>query len=162
MTNTQMQEAIELRQNGQLEEARTKLLDLLLDDPDDPVLLYQVAWTYDNLGLEAQAMPYYEQALANGLQGEDRQGAMLGLGSTYRTLAHYDKAAILFKQAIQDYPEAREFKVFYAMVLYNLEQYAEGMQLLMTELAETTNDKGIERYQRAILFYADKLDQVWE
>lgn len=162
MTNNQMQQAIELRKNGQAEQAKTILLNLLSSDPNDPVLLYQVAWTYDNLGLEAQAVPYYEQALANGLQGEDRQGATLGLGSTYRTLAHYDKAAALFKQAIQDYPEAREFKVFYAMVLYNLEQYAEGMQLLMTELAETTSDKGIEQYQRAILFYADKLDQVWE
>lgn len=162
MMNTQMQQAIELRKDGQAEQAKTILLNLLYSDPNDPVLLYQVAWTYDNLGLEAQAVPYYEQALANGLQGEDRQGAMLGLGSTYRTLAHYDKAAALFEQAIQDYPEAREFKVFYAMVLYNLEQYAEGMQLLMTELAETTSDKGIEQYQRAILFYADKLDQVWE
>jgi len=156
-----IQQAIELRTEGQAEQAKTIFLNLLTSHPDDPFLLYQLAWTYDNLGLEAQAMPYYEQAIANGLQGEDRQGAMLGLGSTYRTLAHYDKAATLFKQAIQDYPEAREFKVFYAMVLYNLEQYAEGMQLLMTELAETTNDKGIERYQRAILFYADKLDQVW-
>lgn len=162
MMDTQMQQAIELRKNGQAKQAKTILLNLLSSDPNDPMLLYQVAWTYDNLGLEAQAVPYYEQALANGLQGEDRQGAMLGLGSTYRTLAHYDKAAALFKQAIQDYPKAREFKVFYAMVLYNLEKYAEGMQLLMTELAETTSDKGIEQYQKAILFYADKLDQVWE
>lgn len=161
MTNTQMQQAIALRKNGQAEQAKTILLNLLPSDPDNPVLLYQIAWTYDNLGSEAEAVPYYEQAIAYGLKGKDRKGAMLGLGSTYRTLADYDKADILFQQAIQEYPEAREFKVFYAMVLYNLGRYAEGMQLLLTELAETTTDKGIQEYRRAILFYADKLDQVW-
>lgn len=160
--NTIIQQAIQLRKSGQAEQAKTILLDLLPSYPNNPFLLYQIAWTCDNLGLEREAVPYYEQAIACGLQGEDRKGAMLGLGSTYRTLAQYEEATTLFQQAIQEYPEAREFKVFYAMVLYNLGRYSEGMQLLLTELAETTTDEGIREYQRAILFYADKLDQVWE
>jgi len=33
---------------------------------------------------------------------------------------------------------------------------------LLTNLAETTSDEATLRYQRAILFYAPRLDEVWD
>lgn len=160
--NSALAQAIELRTAGQAEEAKRLLMKLNEQMPDDPAVLYQLAWTCDSLGHEKEAVPYYEAALRLGLPGEDEIGALLGLGSTYRTLARYEHSAELFEQAIARYPDRREFRVFYAMTLYNLGRHAEAMRHLLAELAETSDDAGIRSYGRAILFYSDKLDQTWE
>jgi hypothetical protein len=47
------------------------------------------------------------------------------------------------------------------MGLYNLGYYQEAVHLLLRNVAETSKDRWIQSYQRAILFYADKLDETW-
>lgn len=157
-----LQDAIKLREEGKPEQAKEVLLALHGQSPNDPDLNYQLAWVHDMLGLEGAAVPYYEKAISSGLAGADRRGALLGLGSTYRAMGQYDKSKEVFELAKKEYPEAREFNVFYAMTLFNLGSYQHAMELLLTELAETSHDEGIASYRRAISFYANKLDQVWE
>lgn len=159
---TTIQQAIELRAEGKPEEAKTILLELLPQSPDDPDIHYQLAWVHDMMGLESEAVPYYEKAISLGLKDPERCGALLGLGSTYRTLGMYGKSKEIFEQGLREYPGAREFRVFYAMTLYNLRQYDKAMELLLREISETSNDEGTRSYQRAIAFYSDKLDQVWK
>ena len=36
------------------------------------------------------------------------------------------------------------------------------MKLLLIELADTTKDAGIASFEKAIRFYADKLDHIWD
>ena len=84
--------AVRLRERGELKAARAALLELVAEGSDDAVVHYQTAWAHDVLGLESEAIPFYERALALGLHGEERAGALLGLGSTYRTLGRYDDA----------------------------------------------------------------------
>lgn len=156
-----LQQAIFFRENGRLDESRALLLELVQEFNHDATVLYQCAWTHDALGMEAEAVPFYEQAIALGLTGDERRGALLGLGSTYRTLGEYEKAKLTFEQGIAQFPDAREFYVFYAMTLYNLQDYSKSMETLLHQLIETTSDQGVLKYKRAILFYADKLDQVW-
>lgn len=57
--------------------------------------------------------------------------------------------------------ENRALKVFYAMILYNLKEYSKAMEILLTNLAQTSLDENIKRYRKAIDFYSDKLDEVW-
>ncbi|AIQ46411.1 tetratricopeptide repeat protein [Paenibacillus sp. FSL R7-0273] len=172
-----IQEAIALREAGRAEEARVLLLDLLAADSVETAdavsgsgssstgsnagLLYQLAWTHDVLGLEREAVPYYEQSLALGLPPEQRAGALLGLGSTYRTLGDYQRAKSVLQQGADEYPERAEFQAFLAMTLYNLGEHSGGMGILLKLLAETSGNPGIQEYRKAISFYADKLDQVW-
>ncbi|AKG34280.1 tetratricopeptide repeat protein [Paenibacillus durus] len=130
-------------------------------DPFYAELLYQIAWTHDVMGLESAAVPFYEQSLSAGLAKKWRPGALLGLGSTYRTLGQYEQSENVLRRAIEDYPQHREFQVFYAMTLYNLRQNDKAMGVLLHLLADTSGDPGISEYARAISFYADKLDQVW-
>lgn len=111
--------------------------------------------------LERGAVSYYIIALELGLSGEERQGALLGLGSTYRSLGMYENAINVFEEAIKEYPERREFQVFYAMTLYNLEDYGQAMEILLKQLADTSEDKGIQAYKKAIHFYSKKMDQIW-
>ncbi|WP_313958194.1 tetratricopeptide repeat protein [Paenibacillus sp. Y412MC10] len=154
--------AVTLRQSGNAEQSKGIWLSLLAEHPEHPVILYQTAWTHDVLGLEKEAVPYYEKAISLGLQDDELAGAMLGLGSTYRTLGRYEDAKSLLKQAMEKFPERREFSVFYAMALYNLGEHAAAMEELLGQLAETSADSGIQAYRKAIAFYADKLDQVWD
>jgi tetratricopeptide (TPR) repeat protein len=154
--------AIKLREAGKLEEAKTLLFDLLKQEPHDPSIWYQIAWVHDVLELEREAVSYYRKSLQLGLFGEEKQGALLGLGSTYRTLGMYDESKHVFEEAIKEFPERREFQVFYAMVQYNLKEYGKAMEILLKQLSETSVDEGIRSYKKAILFYSDKLDQLWD
>ncbi|GLC90469.1 tetratricopeptide repeat protein [Lysinibacillus piscis] len=160
--DTNLQQILALRKAGKLEEASACMRTLLQTDIHNALYQYQMAWCYDNLGLETEAVPHYEQAIALGLTGEDLQGAYAGLGSTYRALGQYELAEKTLQAAIKQFPNAHYFKVFYAMTLYNLQQHDKAMEYLLTTLAETTNDEGILQYQKAILFYSDKLNQTWD
>jgi hypothetical protein len=47
------------------------------------------------------------------------------------------------------------------MAYYNTGEYSKAMELLLNSLDDTSSHEGILRYQRAIRFYSDKLDQTW-
>ncbi|AWV32942.1 hypothetical protein CD191_10100 [Paenibacillus odorifer] len=154
--------AVALRNAGKAEEAKMMLFELYEQNAGDAELLYQLAWTHDVLGLERAAVPFYEKSLALGLPSEQRVGALLGLGSTYRTLGEYEKSKGLLMQAVQEYPENKEFRAFLAMTLHNLGEHSQAMELLLKLLAETSADEGIRSYSKAISYYSDKLEQVWD
>lgn len=157
-----LQQAIHLRETGRAEEARALLLELVASAPDDAQVNYQAAWVHDNLGLEREAIPFYVQAIEKGLSGADLEGALLGLGSTYRALGEYARAIEIFKRGIKEFPHNRALSVFLALALYNTQQYSESVELLLTHLAETTTDENLVRYKRALLFYASQLGKTWD
>ncbi len=45
------------------------------------------------------------------------------------------------------------------MILYNVKNYQEAMNLLLNVIAKTSSDKGIQKYQKAIEYYSDKLEK---
>ena len=145
------------RHGGQIDH----VLDLLkkFDErfPKVAEINYQIAWTCDVLGKEAEALPYYEKAVALGLSENELAGALIGLGSTLRSLGHYDRAIKVLRFALAQFPENREFEVFLAMALHGAGQNTEAMKLLLTTIADTTEDPGLTTYQRAIRFHASKL-----
>jgi len=153
--------AVQLRESEKHREARQLLLELHADFPEDPQVNYQCAWIHDLLGLERDAIPFYEKAIQSGLSGDDLRSALLGMGSTYRCLGEYQMSIETFRQALSLFPDAQEFKVFLGMAYYNIGEHSRAMGLLLNSLADTTSDEGILRYQRAIRFYSDRLDQIW-
>lgn len=156
-----IEEAKRLRKNKKPEEAMIILKTLLQSHPDDPDLNYQIAWTCDSMGLESEAAPYYEKAIANGLT-EGRNGAFLGLGSTYRCLGEYEKSLKVFDQSLTEFPQDRSLKVFRALTLYNLGRSEESVSQLLIQLIETTSDHSIKSYEGALRFYSDKLNETWK
>ncbi|WJH33497.1 tetratricopeptide repeat protein [Paenibacillus sp. CC-CFT747] len=94
-----LNKAIQMREEGRakqdqavLAEARTMLLDLANTYPDHAEINFQTAVAHDNSGLGREAIPFYVRALEQGLSGPDLVRALLGLGSTYRYLGHYQEA----------------------------------------------------------------------
>jgi tetratricopeptide (TPR) repeat protein len=156
-----MDAALQLRAEERYEESRQAILALLEQDPENPVLLYQAAWAHDVMGLETEAVPFYEAAIANGLPPGELSGALLGLGSTYRAIGAYDKAVETLSRGAEEFPEDGAFRVFLAMALYNTGAARDAVGLLLNELATSSSDPHIQRYRRAIAFYADRLDEIW-
>ncbi len=155
--------AARLRREGRAaEEARTILLELAGERPDDPQVQYQCAWVHDSLGREREALPFYERAIAGGLSGKDLEGAFVGLGSTYRSLGEYGKAIEILREGVARFPESHVVRVFLAMTLYNVGEHREATELLLRTLAETSADREISAYKEAILFYARRLDETWD
>lgn len=154
-------EAVALRESGQVEEARRLLLQLRTRSPDDPAINLQCAWAHDKLGLEAEAVPFYEAALQLGLADDDLRHALLGLGSTYRTLGRYQDALATLTRGVEAFPEDRSMQVFRAMALYNNGEPKEACQVLLQIVSDTTEDERIRSYRNAIDVYAADLDRTW-
>lgn len=161
MDTKKLEQAIECRKSGNTDDALKLLGDLLKAYPQNPDANYQMAWTYDSMGKESEAVPFYEKAISLGLVN-DREGAMLGLGSTYRCLGQYEKSLELFGRATQEFPNNKALKVFQALSLYNAKQFNKSVSELLLLLLDTTNDKEIKSYDRALRFYSDKLDETWK
>lgn len=155
-----LEQAIKLREDGSLKEANKILLDLVGQYPEDSQINYQCAWSFDVMGLEKEAVPYYEKAIKLGLTNEDLKEAYLGLGSTYRTIGEYQKSKELLTKGIQLFND-NALKVFYAMTLFNLNEHSEAMKVLLKIIAQTSSDESIKSYNKAISYYSDKLDNLW-
>src|SRR5215213_1224378 len=153
--------AIQLRETEKHEEARELLLEIHAEFPNDPQEKYQCAWIHDLLGLEREAIQFYEKAIQAGLKGDELKNALLGMGSTYRCIGEYQKSIDTFQYALTLFPNSHEFNVFLAMAYHNINECSKAMELLLNSLVATSKDEGIIRYQRAIRFYSDKLNEIW-
>ena len=121
------------------------------------------ALAHDRSGREREASPHYRSALAaGGLTVEGEQEALLGLGSSLRTLGEYEPAREVLVAAHDRFPDYRAFEPFLAMTLHNLGRHGEAAELLLRCLAETSSDPSVSRYRRALLLYASRLDETWE
>ncbi|MEU0298060.1 tetratricopeptide repeat protein [Streptomyces sp. NPDC006175] len=154
-------EAVRLREEGHPEQARERLLSLTASFPDAADVAYQTAWAHDVLGLEAEAVPYYERSLqGDGLTDEERRGALLGLGSTYRVLGRFGQAVETLRRGVAEFPDDGALKTFLSMALFNTGEHHEAMQLLLCLLAATSESPGVQRYRPAIEHYAADLTRT--
>ncbi|MBD8027435.1 tetratricopeptide repeat protein [Ureibacillus sp. 179-F W5.1 NHS] len=156
-----LEKALDLRGKGKLKESNNILIDLVQNFPNHASLNYQCAWSFDVLGEETRAVPYYEKAIKLGLPKKELEGALIGLGSTYRTIGEYEKSKETFQKGLKLFPNNHAIKVFYSMTLYNLEEYQQAMEVLLLCLVNTTTDEDLLNYEKAIRFYANKLNETW-
>jgi predicted Zn-dependent protease len=156
-----LRRAVELRETGELEQARELLLELRAERPGDPQIAVQTAWVHDSMGLEEEAAEHYEAALAGDLSEVEARGVYLGYGSTLRTLGRDEESDRVFREGIERFPDFPALRAFHAMTLYNLGRPREAVELLLGVILETADDGGIDRYRRALTAYADDLDRSW-
>lgn len=154
-------EAISLRDQGDFEASRALLKSLIDQNVSVTQANLHIAWSYDAQGLEAQAVPFYEQALTGNLADDDRLDALLGLGSTLRGLGLYEKALSVLEKGVAEFPEAKHILPFYAMCLYNVGQHKKAVTLLLKLLMNTTNSADILAYKSALDEYLEDIDKTW-
>jgi tetratricopeptide (TPR) repeat protein len=152
--------AVAAREGGDAEGARADLLALAAAYPGDARVAYQAAWVHDLLGLEADAVGFYERALAgDGLGPDDRLGAFVGLGSTYRVLGRLDDAERTLRRGLAEFPGDGALTVFAAITAYNAGDATAAVGALLKLLADGGGGESVLRYRRAIAYYADHLDE---
>jgi uncharacterized cupin superfamily protein len=164
MTPTQeerLARAVELRERGELEEARRLLVELRAERPDDARVAVQTAWVHDSLGLEQDAVAHYEAALAGDLPDEERRGALLGLGSTLRALGRDADSERVLDEAVARFADFRPLRVFRALTAYNRGRAGEAVRELVHVLLDTTSDPDVQHYRRSLGAYADDLGRSW-
>ncbi len=157
-----IEKARTLRRDDQLEESQELLLELLEEYPDDPLVLFELGGAYDVMGMENEAIPYYEQAIDQGLDGPELLECFICLGLNHRAIGEFEEAVELLENATSQYPEDNSAKTFLALAYYSNEQYTESVQLLLSLLLQTTEDEQITAYADTLDYYKDNLDEVWE
>ncbi len=151
---------VKLRKAGKFKESNLFFKNLAIENPDDAVVQYQCAWSFDLLEKETEAINHYERAIALGLPEEDLREALLGLGSTYRSIGEYERSKQIFEKGISLFDD-NSLKVFYAMTLYNSGDHAQSMEILLNIIADTAKDESIQAYKKAIKFYSGRLNEVF-
>lgn len=160
-TDPRLENAAAMGEAGRDDEARRLLLELQAEEPEDAQVNLQCAWVHDKMGLESEAVRFYEKALDSGLRGDDLRDALLGLGSTYRALGEYEKAVSTLRRGADLFPAHGGLKVFLAMALYNAGKSKEACEMLLQVVSETSADPTVSVYRRALTEYAEDLDRVW-
>jgi tetratricopeptide (TPR) repeat protein len=145
------------RAHGQAKEILPRLKSLDERHPNVAEINFQLAWSCDVLGRAKDALPCYEKAIALGLSPNELSGALLGLGSTLRTLGQLDRSADVLRSGQAQFPDNPELAVFLALTLHQQGNHAEAMRLVLETLCATTEDPGLTAYQRAIRHAAGKL-----
>ena len=151
-----LKQAIKLKNEKKYVQSREILIGLT-NFTRDAEVLYQCAWIHDVMGLETEAVPYYEQAIANGLEVESLCGAYIGLGSTYRCIGEYDKAIAVLEAGLNKFPDNDVMKVFLSIAKYNVKDHEEAMKLLLETVVKVDE---VKEFERAISFYKDHLNEV--
>lgn len=152
------EQAIQFRNEKKYAQARDILIGLT-NFTQNPEVLYECACIHDVMGLETEAVPFYEKAIVNGLKGESLCGAYIGLGSTYRCIGQYNKAIVTLEAGIKQFPDNDTMKVFLSIAKYNSKEYEEAMKLLLETVVKL---EGVKEYERAILFYKDHLNEIFK
>ncbi len=154
-----LDKAVKLRESGNLSQANQMLTALVREYPDDAQVNYQCAWSYDVLGLEKEAVPYYERAIRLGLPAGDEREAYVGLGSTLREIGEYQKSADILRQGIRLFDD-HAMRAFLSLSLYSQGENRDAVQLLLQLLLTTSADPRIAQYQKALSAYADALTEI--
>lgn len=152
-----VERARELRRQDELEESQELLLDLLDDHPDNALVLFEVGGSYDVMGEEEEAIPYYRQALAAGLDGDDRQECLVCLGSTLRVVGETEEAVAALRQAVDEYPDRPSACVFLALALLDDGEENDAVATLLDVILDFTNNEDIQAYAGALEYYRDEL-----
>ena len=149
----EFKKAIQLRTKKSYKKAEAIFKQLIEQNPKNPEYYYHYAWLNDNIGNESQASQLYEKAIKYGLKDPELHGCLLGLSSTYRNINQPKKSLQIIKKALKLYPESLEFNVFQAMTLFDLNQKEKSIGILLELIANTSKDKGIQKYKNAIAHY---------
>lgn len=145
------------RAHGQFNQLLPRLKSLDERHPNVAEIAYQLAWTCDTLGRHAEALLYYEKAIALGLPPNELSGAFVGLGSTLRALGQPARASEVLRAAKLQFPDNRELDAFLALALHDEGKHAEALALALELVCDTTDDPGLTAYGRALRHAASKL-----
>lgn len=140
-----------------LEEGLVAYRQLHAEYPHDGRLAYEHACAHDRLGLEAEAIPLYREALAGGLLEPHRTSARVGLASSLRVVGEPAAALEVLDELAAERPDSTAGPAFRALVLHDLGRTSEAVAVAVEELSRHLAGSDAEGYDPALRYYADEL-----
>lgn len=121
---------------------------------DGAIDAYRRGCEHDRSGREAEAIPEYERALELGIEGSDRRGALLGLGSSLRNVKRNEDAVVILRRAVSEFPGDANLRCFLALALHSAGRNTESVATLLDLALEHAP---VDDYRRALTHYAGEL-----
>lgn len=149
--------AIELRNAGDLYNARGILEKLLEAEPDSALLHYHRGITIGRLGDHRGAIAAYRRALDIGLNAEEEAGAILACATTYRSMGRYFEAARELRRGLERRPGDDALRALLALCLNKLGMYDDALHTAMQLLLSTTGSKSIRAHAPLLSLYMEEL-----
>jgi cyanophycin synthetase len=108
------------------------------------------ALSLDAAGHEKQAIPLYRLALARGLANEDLHTALIGLGSSLRTIGKTPAAITTLRKARRLFPGDLVVVMFLALAHYDAGQQDLVIRQLGDALLKESTQPRLSRYRRVL------------
>jgi predicted Zn-dependent protease len=108
------------------------------------------AISLDAAGCEKKAIPLYRLALARGLANEDLHTALIGLGSSLRTVGKTSAAITTLRKARRLFPGDLVVIMFLALAHYNAGQRDLGIRQLGDALLKESTQPRLKSYRRVL------------
>jgi cyanophycin synthetase len=108
------------------------------------------ALSLDAAGREKQAIPLYRRALAAGLAGDDLHTALVGLGSSLRTIGKTQSAITTLRKARRLFPRDIVVMMFLALAHYDAGQRDLAIRQLGNALLNESTQSRLTRYRRVL------------
>ena len=131
--------------------------ELLGRYPGNPYVLYEVGGAYDTAGREEEAVTYYEQAFAAGLEGDAVRRCLIQYGSTLRNLDRFEESVAVLERARREFPGSDSVRLFLALSLHAAGRGDRAVGELLELAAERIDSADVRRYEAALRGNAEYL-----
>ncbi len=137
--------------------AHVHATDLARAGPHDVRAQMAAAFACDRLGLERDAIVYYERAWELGVPADERPGFLVGLGSTLRNVGRADDAVARLAEATLDYPDHAPLRAFLALALHSAGHPTLALATMLEAALAAAGPDGFGPYARALVDYQAEL-----
>lgn len=118
----------------------------------DAIALFELGGVHDSLGHEHEAIDYYRQAIAAGLDGERATRVNIQLASSLRNVGSVDEAISILKVPSPGGVDDDARQAFLALALFDEGRYGDALRAALFALIPT-----LDGYRRALTEYANDL-----
>jgi Flp pilus assembly protein TadD len=125
--------------------------------PDDARAQMAAAYACDRVGLEHDAVRYYERAWQLGVPDADRPGFLVGFGSTLRNVGRADEAVALLAEAVRDHADHPALHAFLALALFSAGHPRAALAAMLGVALDVAPPGAFGGYQRALAEYHQEL-----
>jgi tetratricopeptide (TPR) repeat protein len=132
------------------------------EHPGDPHALFEAACAHDRLGLERQAIQFYDELYRLGPPAELRRRFYVGYGSTLRNVGRVDDAIGVLGVAIAEDPEYPAFHAFLALALLQAGHPRTALATMLGCALDAARAGAFDGYERALTEYHRELLQTRE
>lgn len=135
------------------EAAITRIRELAGERPSgDADALFELGGVHDSLGLGPEAIDFYRQAIAAGLEGERATRVRIQLASTLRNVGATAEAVSILERSTPSGADDDPRQAFLALALFDEGRYGDALRTALRALIPT-----LDAYGSALTEYADEL-----